>query len=159
MSNSNDASIIQKMLRLPEELGAEFFRRVHHKIIDDSCYWNTLGTLWKLGGTVVQQGLWQELFLSKRPNRHKIMKKSERRAWRKLPAVVTAYRAVNHPGEADTAISWSLDRGIVDRIFSDGGKRPVIEKKFRKDEIFAFFDRRGESEILVNLGGSWKGRC
>jgi hypothetical protein len=142
------------MLQLPAELQAEFFRRVSHKIIDDSCYWNVLGTLWKLGGTVVQQEQWRGLFLSKRGNRHKIMKKSERRAWRKLPAEVTAYRAVNHLGEADTAISWSLDRGIVEKIFSEDGKRPVVERKFKKAEIFAFFDRRGESEILVNIGES-----
>jgi hypothetical protein len=78
------------------------------------------------------------------------MKGRERQRWRNLPAVVTAYRAVNHPEEAETAISWTLDRKVAEK-FSQNAKRQIVVRKFRKQDVFAFFDRLGEEEILVNL--------
>ena len=151
MANENDSRIIETMMRLPGELLADFFSQNAHSIIDDATYWNVLGTLWKLGGTVRQQELWVPLFLSPRPKREKVMKRTERKRWRRLPPVVTAFRAINEPSEADTAISWSLNRNVVDRFFTEHGKRPIVERQFKKPEIFAFFDRRGEEEILVNI--------
>lgn len=150
MANANDSAVIQEMLRVPEALMAEYFARNAHRILDDATYWNVLGTLWKLGGTVLQQDLWRGLFLADRPRRHKMMKGRERQRWRNLPAVVTAYRAVNHPGEAETAIAWTLDRKTAE-MFSQKGSRQVVTRRFHKAEVFAFFDRRGEEEILVNL--------
>lgn len=150
MANANDNAVIREMMNVPEPLMAEYFARNAHRIIDDANYWNVLGTLWKLGGTVVQQDLWRGLFLADRPRQHKIMKGRERQRWRNLPAVVTAYRAVNHPEEAETAISWTLDRKVAEK-FSQNAKRQIVVRKFRKQDVFAFFDRRGEEEILVNL--------
>jgi hypothetical protein len=151
MANTNDSDIIKGMMRYPEELYAEYFYRVSPLIVDDATYWNVLGTLWKLGGKVKQQELWRPLFLSRRKKRDKIMKKTERQRWRNLPAVIKAFRAVNDSNEAETAISWSLDRKIVERFFSYDGARQIVERTFHKAEVFAFFDRRGEEEILVNL--------
>ena len=150
MANKNDTRIIEEMLAVPAALQAEYFKRNAHKIEDDSNYWNVLGTLWKLGGTVVQQDLWVEMFSVQRRNRHKVMKGKERAAWRKLPPKVLAYRAVNDDSEADYAISWTLSKNVAIR-FSDNGKRKVVSREFKKNEIFAYFDRRHEAEILVNL--------
>lgn len=150
MANENDSTIISQMMMLPQELMAEYFARNASRIIDDSTYWNVLGTLWKLGGTVVQQDLWKRLFSSPRRQSHKIMKSRERRSWRNLPKVVTAYRAVNDDAEIQTAISWTMSKSVAEN-FSDGGKRKVVIRQFRKEEVFAFFDRRHEDEILVNI--------
>jgi len=151
MANVNDSAIIEKMLQFPEVLQAEYFSRIAYLIVDDATYWCVLGTLWKAGGMVMQQELWRPLFQSKRKKREKMMKKRERQRWRSLPPVVTAYRAVNSLEEADYAISWTLSKEIAERIFGEDGKRPVVERRFKKADIFAFFDRRGEDEILVIL--------
>ncbi|MET4696965.1 hypothetical protein [Endozoicomonas lisbonensis] len=150
MANENDTKFMQALMLVPEELQAEFFRKNAHQIKDDSTYWNVLGTLWKLGGTVAQQELWKEMLSAPRKNSHKIMKNKERSVWRRLPNKVKAYRAINHDGEIDTAISWTLSRKIAEK-FSQNGKRKVVSREFRKAEIFAYFDRRNEDEILVNL--------
>jgi hypothetical protein len=150
MANENDSRIIEQMLCVPPELQAEYFKRNAHKIKDDSNYWNVLGTLWKIGGTVVQQDLWIEMLSSSRKNRHKIMKGKERSVWRRLPKKVMAYRAINEESEIGTAISWTLSRDVADN-FSIDGAREVVTREFKKAEIFAYFDRRRESEILVNL--------
>lgn len=150
MANENDSRILQCMMFQPEALRAEFFRRYSHKIQDDSAYWVVLGSLWKAGGTVIQQDLWREMFLSPRRNRHKVMKTKERSIWRRLPKTVKAYRAINHKGEIGTAISWTLSRKVAEQ-FSQNGKREIVSREFKKSEVYAYFDRRNEKEILVNL--------
>lgn len=150
VANENDSYIISGMMQLPPQLMAEYFARNADKIQDDATYWNVLGSLWKLGGTVVQQDLWKRLFRSARKRRHKIMKSRERKRWRKLPKTMMAYRAVNDDSEIDTAISWSLSRAVAER-FSENGNRKIVARQFNKNEVFAFFDRRQEEEILVNI--------
>jgi hypothetical protein len=150
VANKNDSDLIRIICNMPPLLSAEYFAQNAHRIIDDANYWNVLGTLWKIGGTVVQQSLWLPLFLSDRPKRQKIMKSSERRKFRRLPKVVKAYRAVNSDDEILTAISWSLDRKVA-TMFSEDGKRKIVCNYFFKGEIFAFFDRQSEDEILVNI--------
>ena len=150
MANGNDSRIITYMMSLPPELMVEYFVMNHRMIIDDAMYWNVLGTLWKMGGTVVQQELWKDLFQINRKKRHKIMKKRERKRWRRLPETIVAYRAINNESEIDSAISWTLSMTIANE-FSEDGKRKVVEKTFSKKDVFAFFDRRREEEILVNL--------
>lgn len=154
MTRLNDRKIIEQMMCLPEELMAQYFSVNAYRITDDALYWNVLGTLWKLGGTVIQQDLWLPMFRSDRRGPHKIMKNRERKKWRRLPKTFVAYRAVNCAAEAESAISWSLSKKTVERVFSESGKRSIVERQFHKSDVFAFFDRRGEDEILVNIGGS-----
>lgn len=151
MTNSNDRKIIETMMDVPEVSMAQYFMLNHHRIQDDALYWNVLGSLWKLGGTVIQQDLWILLISSPRRQRHKIMKNRERKKWRRLPKTFVAFRAVNTDDEIDSAISWSLSREVVEKVFSRGGSRKIVSRQFYKDDVFAFFDRRGEDEILVNV--------
>lgn len=151
MANENDSRIVHQLVNLsPDQMG-EFFVNNAHSIQDDSTYWSVLGTLWKAGGTVAQQDLWLQLFRSSRRNSQKIMKTRERRALKKLPKIITAYRAVNNDLESKTAISWSLSREVVERIFSENGKRKIVARTFYRSDIFAYFDRRHEQEILVRI--------
>jgi hypothetical protein len=151
MANENDSKIMEQILSTPDvRLASEVFRRNAHRIIDDATYWNILGVMWKMGGTVIQQDHWKEMFRCDRRQKHKIMKNRERKRWRKLPKIVTAYRAINTPEEIETAISWTLNRKTAEQ-FSWNGERKIIERNFHKTEIFAFFDRRQEDEIIVNI--------
>ena len=151
MAHKNDSEIIKSMMALPRNITAAYFAHNAHKIIADATYWNVLGTLWKGGGTVIQQDLWKELFNSDRKKRHRIMKKRERKIWRRLPKTVIAYRAINNDSEIINAISWSLSQEIVNNVFSENGRRRIVSREFDKKDIFAYFDRRQEDEILVNV--------
>jgi len=152
MANADDSAIIEQMLTVPDVMKAQYFSDNAHLIMDDATYWNVLGTLWKLGGTVYQQELWMPLFCSKRKRRHKIMKSSERKEWRKLPKKMVGYRAVNNAAEIDEAISWSLSRRVVEKLFTENGRRKIAEREFNKNNIIAYFNRRNEEEILVISG-------
>lgn len=149
MANQNDSNIIKTMIGLPEHDMPDFFRKYADKIQDDSVYWGTLGTLWKATGNTHEQEAWLPLFKAKRRNKKKIMKARERKEFSRLPKTVTAYRAVNNDDEENSAISWTLTEEVANRIFSKNGQRKVISKQFDKSQIFAYFDRRNEQEILV----------
>lgn len=79
------------------------------------------------------------------------MKTSERREFSRLPKVVTAYRAYADEDELNHSICWSLDPKFVKQYAEKTGRK-VAEMKFKKSDIFAYFNRRRESEILV-----WRG--
>lgn len=149
MANNNDSKIVGILCRVPSILLFATFNKIATSIQDDATYWSVLGTVWKKCGSVRQQDEWLPLFRSKRRSKRKLMKSAERKAFDSLPAVVVAYRAINDDSDIDNAISWTLNRTIAERVFSWGGLRQVVSCEFKREDIFAYFDRRGEKEILV----------
>ena len=144
----NDVFIAKVLAITPHHLTLNVMCKYAHYIQDDSNYWSFLGAAWKAGGTYAEQDKWLTFFRSKRRNKHKIMKTSERREFAKLPKVVTAYRAYGNEEELDSTICWSLDKKFVEK-YAENESRKVAEREFKKSDIFAFFNRRKESEILV----------
>lgn len=144
----DDISIAKILAITPHHLMLRVFQRYAEQITDDSNYWNFLGTVWKAGGTFEQQDKWVELFKCSRRNRQKIMKTSERREFSRLPKVVTAYRAYADEAELDHSICWSLDQKFIQQYAETTGRQIAVQK-FDKADIFAYFNRRLESEILV----------
>lgn len=147
----DDVFIAKVLAATPHHLMLNVIKGYSDQIADDSNYWNFLGTAWKAGGSFAKQDQWIELFQSKRRNRQKIMKTSERREFSRLPKVVTAYRAYADEDELNHSICWSLDPKFVKQYAEKTGRK-VAEMKFKKSDIFAYFNRRRESEILV-----WRG--
>lgn len=144
----DDIFIAKVLSAIPHHMMLNVMKGYSDQITDDSNYWNFLGTAWKAGGSFENQSQWIELFQSKRRNRQKIMKTSERREFSRLPKVVTAYRAYTDENELNNSICWSLDQKFVKQYAEKTG-RMIAERKFDKSNIFAYFNRRRESEILV----------
>lgn len=144
----DDIFIAKVLSAIPHHMMLNVMKGYSDQITDDSNYWGFLGTAWKAGGSFEDQSQWIELFQSKRRNRQKIMKTSERRAFSRLPKVVTAYRAYTDENELNHSICWSLDQKFVKQYAEKTG-RMIAERKFDKSNIFAYFNRRRESEILV----------
>lgn len=147
----SDVTIARAMATFPHHLMIDFMEANGHRITDDSNYWNLLGTAWKAGGSFEQQDHWIELFQSKRRNRQKIMKTSERREFSRLPKKLKAYRAYADPIEIEQSICWSLDKKFVEQ-YAKAKDLQIAECTFNRDDVFAYFNRRQESEILV-----WRG--
>ena len=148
MDKINDTFIAKVLSVTPEHLQLNVMHGYASQIKDDSNYWNFLGTAWKAGGSYEKQDYWIKLFKSKRRNAHKIMKTSERREFLRLPKIVTAYRAYTDDQELESSICWSLDEKFVKQYAEKTGRK-IAKQKFEKSDIFAFFNRRQESEILV----------
>jgi hypothetical protein len=145
---NNDSNIARAMCLVPHHMMLAFMQGNHNKIIDDSNYWNLLGTAWKAGGCFKDQNDWVVMFRSKRRNRQKIMKTSERREFARLPKKLKAYRAYADPIEIEQSICWSLDKKFVER-YAKAKDLQIAECMFNRDDVFAYFNRRQESEILV----------
>lgn len=144
---------LQNICRMSGVERFTYFAQNNHVLDFDNDYWNVLGTIWKDDGSVAET---QELFVEllrnpARRNKHKIMKTNERREYAKLPKVVTAYRACGHIDEISTSISWSLDKKFVERYAESTGRTIIATLDFKKSEIFAYFNRRNESEIIVRI--------
>lgn len=143
---------LQNICRMSGIKRLTYFAKNNHVLMFDNDYWNVLGTIWKGDGSVDIQDAFVELLRNPaRRNKHKIMKTNERREYAKLPKVVTAYRACGHIDEIGTSISWSLDKRFVERYAESTGRAIIATQDFKKSEIFAYFNRRGESEILVRI--------
>lgn len=121
------------------------FNRLCHKL-GDYWYWFTLGTLWVHYSGFVDLNLWRRLFSSPRSGRDSsLMKPSELRAFHKLPDIFTAYRA-HRPEETDW-ISYTIDPALALR-WSETRDGDIGVYELQRDSCLAYFQRRGESEIL-----------
>ena len=58
-------------------------------------------------------------------------------------------RFIKDDAEKYTAISWTLSEDVAKNVFSLEGEREVVSRWFYKEDIFAYFDRRSEQEIIV----------
>lgn len=155
MANENDSTILSALMKMPKGARLTIFYANRDKVRDDAAYWRILASLWMEMDTCYPNlKYWKELFMSDRRDRFKLMQKNDRRVWRKLPAKVTAFRAVHESENVDGAISWTLSRTVAEK-FAEG--RKVVERMFSKREIIAYFDRRHEQEIIVLQEGHGNG--
>lgn len=144
-----DQEIARLFAMQPDWLCLTFMEKYGEKISDDNNYWNFLGTAWKAGGSYLEQDRWITLFKSKRRNRQKLMKTSERRIFNNLPKTVKAFRCCDDISEGNNSICWSLDQKFVEQYAYKKDRLIIETRTFSKSDIFAYFNRRQESEILV----------
>ena len=88
----------------------------------------------------------------KRADPHELMLESELQQYEELDEVVTVYRGVtSHNAKNIKALSWTLDREkaewFANRFNEDG---TVYEAEIEKTHIFALFNGRNESEVVVD---------
>ena len=88
----------------------------------------------------------------KKADPHELMLESELQQYEELDEVVTVYRGVtSHNAKNIKALSWTLDREkaewFANRFNEDG---TVYEAEIEKTHIFALFNGRNESEVVVD---------
>lgn len=116
--------------------------------LTDYGYWFFLSTLWVSYTGYSDLNVWKQLFSSTRPKRKQcIMKPSELLAYKRLPHIVTVYRA-HRLAETDW-IAYTLNIEIAKRFARERDVNQITEYTVKKRDIFALFLRRGEDEILV----------
>ncbi len=146
MANQNDSAIWIEINSRPKWNYLDCFLANHDRIQDDSNYWQMLAAIWIVSGNNYRLDEWIRLFRSPRRNRHKIMKGKDRRTFDALPPIVTAYRASNPEEDLERMIAWTIDRSVLVKF---GHGRQIVERRFQKAQILAYFDRRQEREIIV----------
>jgi hypothetical protein len=142
-----DSARIIEILKQPKELrlAALICHAAHFQ--SDAAYWRMVGALWIEGGRTDALPVWRVLFSSTRRKRDRLMKKSGRRMWQKLPRYVTAFRAIVPGEDVERAISWTMNPDVLKAIYCD--RREVVQRIFPRERIIAVFNERQEQEIIV----------
>jgi hypothetical protein len=145
-----DNKIVKELVYLCDVLNRKdeavelFFQNKNR--LSDPCFWELLRTMWILNGKRENLLMFRQLFQSKRPFKRFLMTIEEKNIFNALPDLVIAYRAPMK--DDDVGISWTLSKEFVERYAKHTG-REIIEATISKTEIVAFFDRRGEQEIIL----------
>lgn len=114
--------------------------------LSDQRYWEFLKLAWVLAGKIETIPVFREMFASKRPFRNWIMSPEEEAKLNALPEEFLVWRAPRQGG--DDGISWSV-RLIFVAAYAQRAGREVLEKRVKKSDVIAYFDRAGEEEIIL----------
>lgn len=109
-------------------------------------FWEFLKTVWISAGAPENYDMFRKLFSSKRPFKYHVMSPEEERFLASLPEEFTVYRVIRGP--EDNGLSWTLDEEFA-KEYAESTKREMITRVVKKHDVFAYFDRRGESEIVI----------
>lgn len=118
----------------------------HRHRLSDQRYWEFLRLVWIRAGSIELIPTFKTLLSSKRPFRFWIMSPEEEAELAALPDPFTAWRAPRPGG--DEGISWSVEKSFVEEYAKANG-REVIERTIPKSLVSAYFNRRGEGEVLI----------
>ena len=136
--------------------------KIEH-LLPDKEYWKCLNLVWdNIEVSAPDQREWLRLFTSPRPQRQFLMSASERRAFAAMPDTLTIYRGYAK-GKVRSGISWTLSKERA-RFFADyaigarrqllcghqGGNPMIVASKCHKRDVLAYFNGRGEQEIVIN---------
>lgn len=86
-------------------------------------------------------------------NKKYLMNEDEYKYYKSLPEKITVYRGVSK-GRNPKGLSYTLDKDkaiwFQNRFADENNKGFLIEKMINKSNVLAYYDRRGESEIVLN---------
>lgn len=144
-----DRKIVGQIIRAweededPDKVLDIFFAK--HRLLSDPVYWETLRTVWIACGTG-QADRFIPLFKADRRAKSWLMTIEDKEYLDSLDYPVTLYRACHE--DDHRGISWTDDLDWCMNYAKVHGLQ-VYQSKFYRNEITAYFSRRGESEFIV----------
>lgn len=141
---AKDLVYFADVMNRPDLLLAAFYE--HRNRLSHERYWEFLKVVWIRCGTIERLPLFRQLFGSKRPFRKWIMSPEEEAKLTELPDEFEVWRAPRPGG--DDGISWSIEQAFIQEYAKAHG-REVVERTVRKADVFAYFDRAGEGEVII----------
>jgi hypothetical protein len=140
-------------------LGSENVFKVFNHIQDDLTdkdYWTVLGECYVMSSfSHSTQELIKTFFNSERPDKLHIMTDEERLEFDSLPNEIEIYRGCSEYEikSGKFRFSWTTKKSVA-QFFAKrsktmhGIKNSVVSRLIKKEEVFAYFNRRNEFEII-----------
>ena len=75
----------------------------------------------------------------------------EYEVYKDLPETFTIYRGVT-PGRNPDGMSWTRECDKAEWFSNRFGEGYILEGTANKNDVFAFFSRRGEEEVVIEAG-------
>ena len=92
------------------------------------------------------------LKLFRKADKKLLMSASERETYKKLDDTLVVYRGVAEGGMQSTeALSWTTSFGQAKWFAERWGKGSVYAATIDKQDVLAYFDRKGEDEVVVDF--------
>ena len=131
---------------------------IEHHITDDCAYWDLVGGIWTDTENAWQNyAEWEEALSAERPCREAIMDEGEREVLAGLDSEFVIWRGygfLDDHYDGAKGFSWSLSytraKWFAQRFAGTREDTAMLAKALvRKRDVIAYFDGRGEEEILV----------
>lgn len=150
---ARDAKIAMQIVRAwedgrPDDVLSIFYHKARQ--LSDPRYWELMRTVWIAAGSTETAQHFRLLMSSGRPCRSWFMTPEDAAFLDALDFPVTVWRAwdKNRYGDDDPGISWTLDEQWCIG-YAKSKNREVKCRCVRREEIFAYVSRRGESEVII----------
>lgn len=89
----------------------------------------------------------------RRAHKEWLMDEDEYKFYKELPEEITVYRGTGKGARHLLGLSWTLDYNKAKWFATRWNKKGVIYKgKIRKKDVLAYFSRRSESEVVIDVG-------
>lgn len=122
--------------------------------LSDADYWRLVSEVWIDSENIVETAeLWNTLLTSTRGERDAIMTEDERSRLAAMDTTLTIYQG--HTDLRDDGWSWTLNRDtavwFAERFaMMEGGRAMLSTAVVERGDVYAYFTRRGENEILIS---------
>ena len=153
LKNLNTIQNVQRFLMLiTKPYLSAFFKHIQEYLSDED-YASMLYEVWisvEYPNYDINVSKSEFLKMFKRVNKSFLMDQEEQSVFDKLPETITVYRGLQRNASTE-ALSWTLDKNVAEWFatrFNHDGK--VIEATIPKKHILAYFDRRNESEVVLD---------
>jgi hypothetical protein len=123
--------------------------------MSDKEYWEKLSDVW-----MDSENIWQNIhdwiaaWNQRTTSRELVMTKQEREEFDAMPEQITVYRGALSDKNKH-GMSWTIYKDKAEwfstRFAGDGDIPVVIERVVNKSEILAYFTRRGENEVVLDI--------
>lgn len=116
-------------------------------------YWKTVADVWTDSENIWQNLVeWTELLSDRRPGHEAMMTEDEKMALWAMPDEITIWRG--HRDWNQDGWSWTVDRDkavwFARRLAAEDDEMYVTEARVDKADVVAYFEGRGESEVVVD---------
>lgn len=116
-------------------------------------FWGLLSHVWTDSENIYQHlDTWMAVWDESIPDRHYVMTEEERAILADLPATIEVWRGVKYDSAVE-GMSWTIDRDkaiwFANRWIRKDDTPKLVTATVEKDDVLAYFDGRGESEIVA----------
>lgn len=121
--------------------------------MSDAEFWEAVGHAWQDSENIWEaEDDWLDLLDCGRPEQSRMMEDEEREKLALMPEEFRVYRGF-YMRSRQEALSWTVNRSkaewFAQRLLPPGAVPRVAEGLVRRDNVIAYFDGRGEEEIVV----------
>ena len=135
----------------PYRVGA--LQRIGSQLKNAIHYWKLVGEVWTDSENIRQHFAgWQRVWSASRPHKQECMSLEEQVSLEGMPALFQVWRGVGFRGRVQ-GLSWTVDRDKAvwfAQRFGHGRHSKLIHAEVRRRDVHAFFQVRGESEIVAS---------